>query len=96
MSSKCSRSLSGYYQFYLLTAIKEISQVISGQQFFSKLEVEINKNINNGENPDYERKVIGVDIQSSELQPQELYTYMQISEPPQWYYMSAKTYFYLL
>ena len=59
---------------------QEISQVISGQQFFSKLEVEINKNINNGENPDYERKVIGVDIQIAAA-TQDLYTYMQINEP---------------
>ncbi|MDC3130105.1 hypothetical protein OA870_02600 [Bacteroidota bacterium] len=59
---------------------QEISQVISGQQFFSKLEVEINKNINSGENPDYERKVIGVDIQISAA-TQDLYTYMQINEP---------------
>ena len=58
---------------------QEISQVISGQQFFSKLEVEINKNINNGENPDYERKVIGVDIQIAAA-TQDLYTYMQINE----------------
>ena len=59
---------------------QEISQIISGRQFFSKLEVEINKNINNGENPDYERKVIGVDIQIAAA-TQDLYTYMQINEP---------------
>tara|TARA_B100000989_G_scaffold263142_1_gene214898 strand:+ start:652 stop:1671 length:1020 start_codon:yes stop_codon:yes gene_type:complete len=59
---------------------QEVSQLISGQQFFSKLEIEINNNINNGENPDYERKVIGVDIQIAAA-TQDLYTYMQINKP---------------
>ena len=59
---------------------QEVSQLISGEQFFSKLEIEINKNINNGENPDYDRKVIGVDIQIAAA-TEDLYTYMQTNKP---------------
>ena len=60
---------------------QEISQVISGQQFFSKLQVEINKNINNGENPDYERKVTGVDIPYSITKRRKGDTAITVADP---------------
>ena len=59
---------------------RELSQVINGQQFFSKLSLEVNNSITNGENPNYSRKVTGIDVQVSAA-TDDLNTYMLVNRP---------------